>query len=247
MQLELYHYWDSVCSFKVRLCLAEKKLPWIDRHVDLLQFEQVQPDYLKINPNGVVPSLVHDGVAIIESSVINEYLDEVFPDAPLRPRDPVERARMRVWVKYEDDVVHPAVRPGTFQLMLKAVVAKMTATELDVFLSKYPKPEIAKDWANAATSPVDESELKKMKGKLASALLRMEEALADHPWLASEQFSLADIAIAPMVDRMEYLAMAGLWGGFPRVSDWIERVKARDSYAAAAPPVAKRMRGPLTS
>ena len=246
MSIELYHYWDSVCSFKVRLCLAEKELPWTDRHVDLLQFEQVQPAYLKINPNGVVPSLVHDGTAIIESSVINEYLDEVFPRVPLRPTDPVERARMRIWVKYEDDVVHPAVRPGTFNLMLKAVVARMSPSELDVFLSKYPKPEIAKDWATAATSPVDEAELEKMRLKLLDAIGRMEQALSSQAWLASDQFSLADIAIAPMVDRMEHLAMAGLWGGFPHVSAWIERVKARPSYAKAAPATERRMRGPLT-
>lgn len=246
MSLELYHYWDSVCSFKVRLCLAEKRLPWTSHHVDLLQFEQVRPEYLKINPNGVVPSLVHDGIPIIESSVINEYLDEIFPDVPLRPEDPVERARMRVWIKYEDDVIHPAVRPGTFNLMLKSVVAKMTPVDLEAFLAKYPKPEIAKDWAKAATAPVDEEELAKMRKKLSDALARMEQALREHTWLASNQFSLADLAIAPMVDRMEHLAMAGLWGGLPHVSNWMQHIKARPSYTEAAPAPEQRMSGPTT-
>ena len=246
MTIELYHYWDSVCSFKVRLCLAEKKLPWKSRHVDLLKFEQVNPDYLKINPNGVVPSIVHDGTPIIESSVINEYLDQVFPETPLRPKDPVELARMRIWVKYEDDVIHPAVRPGTFNLMLKSVVAKMTPAQLDTFLSRYPKPEIAKDWAKAATAPVDEQELAKMRQKLSDALARMEQALSRTRWLASDQFSLADIAIAPMVDRMAHLAMAGLWSGFPNVSRWMESIQQRPAYHEAAPAPEQRMSGPLT-
>lgn len=170
--LELYHYWDSVCSFKVRLALAEKRLAWTDRHVDLLAFEQLRPEYLALNPNGVVPTLVHDGVPLIESSVINEYLDEVFPEPRLVPRSPRERAAMRVWVKYEDDVVHPAVRPGTYNLMIKPVVAAMASAELEAFLARYPKPERAQDWRAAARAPVDQAAIEAAKRKLGEALAR---------------------------------------------------------------------------
>lgn len=243
--LELYHYWDSVCSFKVRLALAEKGLEWIDRPVDLLAFEQLRPDYLRLNPNGVVPTLVHDGVPVIESSVINEYLDEAFPRPPLRPPEPLARARMRVWVKYEDDVVHPAVRPGTFNLMIKSAVAGLRADELEALVAKHPKPDVAKDWIKAARDPVDASALEAAKNKLAGALLRMERALENGLWLAGDTFSLADIAIAPMIDRMEYLALAGLWDGHPNLRRWIAQVKARPSFARAAPFEGRRMRGPL--
>jgi glutathione S-transferase-like protein len=102
--LELYHDWRSFCSIKVRLCLAEKGLTWESRFIDLMKLEHTSPDYLKLNPNGLVPTLVRDGVAIYESTLINEYLDEVFPEVPLMPRDPIERARARYWVKFEDDV-----------------------------------------------------------------------------------------------------------------------------------------------
>lgn len=241
--LELYHYWDSVCSFKVRLALAEKGLAWVDRHVDLLAFEQLSPEYLALNPNGVVPTLVHDGVPVIESSVINEYLDEVFPEPRLMPRSPHGRAAMRAWVKYEDDVVHPAVRPGTYNLMIKPVIAAMAPAELEAFLARYPKPERAQDWRAAAQAPVDHAAIEAAKRKLGEALARMERALERHAWLAGDEFSLADIAIAPMVDRMEHLALAGLWSGMPGVRRWIDAVKARPSFAAAAP--ARRMRGPL--
>lgn len=91
--LELYHDWWSFCSIKARLCLAEKGLAWQSRVIDLMKLEHTKPEYLRLNSNGVVPTLVHDGVPIHESTLINEYLDEVFPDIPLMPKDPVDRAR----------------------------------------------------------------------------------------------------------------------------------------------------------
>ena len=96
--LELYHSWDSFCSFKVRLCLEEKGLAWTGHHLDLMKFENLRPDYLRLNPAGVVPTLVDNGAVVVESSFINEYLDDTFPEVSLRPESPYEKARMRVWL-----------------------------------------------------------------------------------------------------------------------------------------------------
>ena len=116
--LELYHDWDSLMSFKVRVCLSEKGLPWTSHLIQLTRFEHLNEKYLQLNPNGVVPTLVHDGESIIESSVINEYLDDAFPIPTLRPTDLLERSRVRSWVIYGDDVLHHCVRPATFELMI---------------------------------------------------------------------------------------------------------------------------------
>lgn len=159
--LVLYHYWDSVCSYKVRMCLEEKGLMWTGAHVDLLKFEHLRPDYLALNPNGVVPTLMHDGKVVQESSVINEYLDKVFPETTLVPRDAYWRARMRIWVKYEDDVIHPSVRPGTFNLMIKSVVSRMSDRDLAAFVAAHPKPDVAADWVKAAREPVDRAAVAK--------------------------------------------------------------------------------------
>ena len=59
--LELWHEWNSVQSFKVRVVLAEKDLAWTEHRIELLKFDHLQPQYLSLNPNGVVPTLVHDG------------------------------------------------------------------------------------------------------------------------------------------------------------------------------------------
>src|SRR3954453_22013780 len=96
----------SSCAQKVRLCLAEKSLAWESRHLDLRAGEHQQLWYVKLNPRAVVPTLIDGSIVIPESNVINEYLDDRFPENPLRPTDANGRARMRLWTKQLDEGVH---------------------------------------------------------------------------------------------------------------------------------------------
>ena len=93
--LHLYHHGSSVCAAKVRLALAEKGLPWQGTYLDILKGDQFDPEYVKLNPKAVVPTLVHDGKIVTESTLICEYLDDVFPEPSLRPADPYARWQMR--------------------------------------------------------------------------------------------------------------------------------------------------------
>ncbi|MDB5531823.1 MAG: uncharacterized protein JWO28_138 [Hyphomicrobiales bacterium] len=243
--LELYHDWDSVCATKVRFCLYEKGLEWTSRRVDLCAYEHMTPEYLALNPNGVVPTLVHDGNPVIESTIINEYIDDTFPDPPLKPRDPLSRARMRVWVKYEDDVLHPAIRPASYALMIKPVVASLPAETIEQMVRMHPNRDRAANWLKTINEPVDEATIVNARNKADTALDRMERELASNgPWLAGKTFSLADIACAPMIDRMEWLMMAGLWSARPALTDWIARIKERAAYRKAFPDQAHRLPGP---
>jgi glutathione S-transferase len=110
MGLTLYHYGNSIGWEKVRLALAEKNLPWESREVDLFAGAQFGPDYLELNPKAVVPTLVHDGRVLPESTLICAYLDDVFPSPRLKPADPFEAARMRLLPKSVDEGLH-WVRP----------------------------------------------------------------------------------------------------------------------------------------
>lgn len=233
--LELYHDWRSFCSIKVRLCLAEKKLPWTSRFVDLMKLEHTRPEYLKLNPNGVVPTLVHDGVPIIESTIINEYLDEVFPEIKLSPKDPVVRARMRFWVKVEDDLLHPVIRPATFALMMSPELAKLNDAELDALVKAHPNPQRAQQYKAAARSPINHAAVDEAKRQMTLALERLEKRLGEAPWLAGDSYTLADVAAAPFIDRIEELNCAGLWSGMPKLQDWIGRMKVRPAYQEAIP------------
>ena len=127
--LDVYHFTPSPCSRKVRICLAEKCLEWVDRRLDSRAGEHLKPDYLKLNPNGVVPTLIHDGRVIIDSSVICEYLDEVFPEISLSPADPVSRAHMREWLRYFEEVPTPAVRYPSFNMVLIHGFKNLSETE----------------------------------------------------------------------------------------------------------------------
>src|SRR4026207_1645511 len=107
IMLELYPGPPSVCAQKVRLTLAEKGLEW-QSHLLELNGDHLTLEYLKINPNGVVPTLVHDGTIIVESTVIIHYLDDLFPDPPLMPRPPLDRTRAHLFNKLLVEYIHPA-------------------------------------------------------------------------------------------------------------------------------------------
>jgi hypothetical protein len=100
--LTLYHNDMSVCAAKVRTALAAKKLDCNGVHLDLRRGDAQKPEYVKLNPNAVVPTLIHDGRVIIESTVICEYIDDQRPDQPLKPKDSFGRAQMRLWTKQLD-------------------------------------------------------------------------------------------------------------------------------------------------
>jgi len=233
--LELYHDSDSIMSFKVRFCLAEKRLDWQAHRIILGKFENLTPEYLQLNPGGVVPTLVHDGNVITESTVINEYLDEVFRDPALKSQSPLERARMRIWTKYQDDVIHHSVRPATFQLMIKQRFKGLTEEQMDAKVAAHPLPERRKAYREWTTGPVDVAAVEAAIANMTRIVTRMEGSLSKTRWLAGDAFSLADIAVATFVDRVEHLLFDFLWEGKPNVQHWIQRIKKRKAYHQAKP------------
>lgn len=106
MAITLYHDVPSANSDRVKIALAEKGLKWEGVRVRLAQREQKKPEFLKLNPYGKIPVLVEDGKVLFESCIINEYLDEKYPDPPLMPKDPYLRGRGRVLVDYALNFMH---------------------------------------------------------------------------------------------------------------------------------------------
>jgi glutathione S-transferase len=125
--LELYHSINSVCAQKVRIALEEKGQQATD-NIMTLRGDQYEPAYLRLNPNGVVPTLVHDTEPIIESSLILYYLDEVFPAPPLMPKDPRQRYRVRSYNKYIDEYLHNSCTILTFATAFRPAFLKCRAT-----------------------------------------------------------------------------------------------------------------------
>jgi glutathione S-transferase len=232
--LVLYHHNISVCAQKVRLALAEKRLPHERRHVNLMKAEQVTPEYLRINPKGVVPALVHDGNPVIESTVILEYLDDAFPERSLRPAAPLARARMRVWAQVPDAALHAACGTVSYAAAFAdQVKANNDPAVLKERFAKLPDRARAARQQQLLDKGLDAplvADAVKLHDKV---LGDMEKALADGPWLAGQEFSLAECAIAPYVLRLDRLGLARWWDNRPRVSDWYARLQARPSWAEA--------------
>jgi glutathione S-transferase len=227
--LELWHEWNSVHSFKVRVVLAEKAVLWESRRLELLKFEHLQPEYLRLNPNGVVPTLVHDGKTILESSIICEYLDETFAEPALLPPDPYARARARAWLKYFDDVLHPALRALSFERLYRPLLAALPREELERRLAAHPNPTRARAFLEPAAAAADLDPFRK-------AIARIDDALQDE-WLTGARFGLADVAMAPFAERLWHLGLAELWAGHSKAWEWISRLLVRRSVVAAqAPP-----------
>src|SRR5271156_2924186 len=222
--LELYHNNVSVCAQKVRVVLAEKSLPWTNHHVSLARGEQLTPEFKTMNPRGVVPVLVHDGNTIVESSVICSYLDEAFPDPPLMPKSPVERATMRLWCKLPDDILHMACATVSFAISFGQQLKQQVGAGLEDRLMKMPDPARRERQRALIEKGIETSFFRDHIKVFEKTAAEMEAQLNETEWLASDTYSLADAEITPYIERADRLGLAGLWENRPRVADWFMRI-----------------------
>ena len=231
--IELYHAWNSTCSQKVRICLEEKGIPWTGHVLNLRRFDQVRPEFLAINPAAMVPVLVDDGVKVTESRIINEYLEDAYPAIPLLPRSAAGRARVRAWTKYVDDVLTEAVKIPSFMKNIRPHTQQMSDAELDAAVRNMPDRGKAERWRRAAREGYSEAEIRPSVDLLADMLDRMERALAAGPWLSGDMYTLADVDIAPFVQRLVQIDLEGMIAQRPAVAAWHARINSRPAFAAA--------------
>jgi glutathione S-transferase len=232
--LKLYNAPHSTCSQKVRICLAEKGLAFEDVRLDLGKGkDQLKPEYLKLNPNGVVPTLVDDGAVIIDSSVICEYLDEKYPTPRLTPEDLAQRARMRAWMRYLEEVPTAAVRVPSFNM---GFLPRFAGLDEERFRAEQSdiRPIRKHFYRRMGTTGFKRADVEAALEQIASTCARMDAALADGPWLMGAQYTLADIVVTPSIDRMADLGYSGIWTEkYPRVTQWYARMQARPAFQQA--------------
>jgi len=173
MSIILYHDVPSTNSDRVKIALAEKGLSWEGVRISLAKREQKNPEFLKLNPYGKIPVLVEDGKILFESCIINEYLDEKYPDPTLMPKDHWARGRARILVDYAINYLHEPYWALRGEIMMKKNEAER-----------------------------DQKIITDRRAELLQKLQYLELELGDKPFMLGE-FSLVDIDIFPRFPRME--------------------------------------------
>ena len=233
--LELYHHGSSVCAAKARFAVMEKGIDFTAHYLDILAGDQFDPDYMKLNPKAVVPTIVHDGNVVIESTVICEYIDDAFPENPLKPADPYARSQMRLWMKNVDEYVHPTCGELTFVSCHRHIINRLGPKGVEEFLNGTPGVSVTPEWQARKRVLVEQGfDAPGIEDKVRLHFKYIEQAnedLKDRDWLGRDNFSLADIAMTPYLNRLDMLNMSAFWEGrLPHLTDWWERIKARPLF-----------------
>jgi glutathione S-transferase len=233
--LALYHNALSTCSQKVRLVLAEKGLDYESREVDLIGGAQHDPEYVKLNPKHVVPTLVHDDRVLLESSLIIQYLDDAFPATPMRPADAYGRYLVDAWIKRADEAVHKAAPVVTFAMGPRKILLMQSEEVREANLAAIPDPRAREQRRSVIEHGVRAPEFAGALGVFLDAFDDMERELAERRWLSGDRFGLADATLLPYVLRVEHLGMDPVLDASqrPRLADWLSRVKGLACYATA--------------
>jgi len=230
MTFRLYNAPQSTCSQRVRFVLNAKGLPFEEVRLNLLAGDQLKPDYLALNPNGVVPTLDHDGQIITDSTVITEYLDEVVPETSFTPASAVGRAHMRAMMHFIDEMAAAAVRVPTFNLAFLPGFQKMSREEFLAFAEA--KPLRREFMLSMGQTGFPESEMSAALARLRRSYERMDQEIARSggPWLLGRDITLADVAVMPALVRMQDLGLPD-WQDLPRVATWLANIRAQPAYA----------------
>ena len=222
----------SVCAAKVRTALLEKSLECAFIHLDLRAGDAQKPDYLKLNPNAVVPTLVNGDHVIIESTVICEFIDDEWPDPPLKPADSFARARMRLWTKQLDEGLHAAVGSLSFAIAFRHQWLARPTEDQTKWLVGIPQQDRRERLQSLLKLGLQSPYFAPAVKRYMKLFDDFERVLEHSSWLAGECFSLADIAFAPYLGRLRHLGFDVLFDRHPCAADWASRVAERPSVRA---------------
>ena len=225
--ITLYEFGNSVCCQKVRMTLSLKGLTWQSVQVNLFKSEQYEEKYLNLNPKGVVPTLVHDDKSIIESTLICEYLDQVFSEPRLTPDDPYLLAQMRLWSKMVDEGLHEGISEISFSAMFREKMKHMTEEQREVRFQNIGDPKRYDRFKSTYEQGVESRFVGYAIAAYEKMFSALEKALSHkYSWILGQQLTLADINLIPYVARLNYLQLLEVWiSDRPLTQAWWERVQ----------------------
>ncbi len=223
------HHWEPNANIgKPMLALKEKGVPFESVYVDLQKFEHHAPEYLAINPLGVIPAAEHDGLRLYESTAIMEYIDAAFDGPPLRPTDPLARWRMRWWIKFADEYHAPSISMTAWNRGRIAEVGERDEDALRRRIAAIPQKERQVSWSKALFGTFSDEEMAESDRRVAYGARVLEQALSRSPWLAGEAYSLADVATFCHCYMVPLRPDAPINDAdTPHVMEWLRRIRER--------------------
>lgn len=237
--LELYHWEPNTLSLKPLIVLHEKGLAFTSRYVDFLSAdghalpqEVASAMEVRHNPEGSGPILVDHGTAMTESFFISLYLDEAYPQKPLRPADAANRWRILMWARFVNEVLEPAVSTLGAKKYLVPALQRRARREMEETIARMPTKELRDGWSAVLDDSYSDELLADSRRKLGIGVKKVEDALAEGDWLAGGDYSLADIDAYALIAPARDLA-SDLLADAPRSSDWLARIDARPAVKAA--------------
>ena len=245
--LTLYHWEPNANSGKPMLALAEKGVEYRSHYLDLLNFDQHRPDYLKINPDGTIPALVHGDRVFTESTPMMEYIDEAFAGPPLRPKEPHERWRMRWWMRYFDSYFAPSLSMIGWSIFIGPAARQRDPAELRAAIDRIPLESRRIAWRKAAFNEFSAEELAESRRRVWFAIDVLEKHLTQHKWIAGDAYSLGDIngfnlGYALPLSQPERCNDQRT----PRIMDWLRRIyerpAAKQTWAKGRTQMASRIK-----
>jgi len=232
--LELYHTHNSVCAQKVRIVLAEKGLKWESHHLLLAKGEHQTPEYFKLNPKGVVPTLLDDGQVIRESTIIVENLNETYPEPALMPATSLDRAQARLWMKRIDDEIHePATTTVSFSIALRHIFMEQGEEACEAWIDKIPTEMFRDRYRDMVRNGLESVDFRPALKIFKKLFTDLDEWLGAREWIAGSDYSLADLSYTPYLTRFERLNLIELIERYPNLFDWYGRMKSRRAYDIA--------------
>ena len=228
---KLYNALQSTCSQRVRYTLHYKSISYSMEILDLFSGDQLKPEYLSINPNGVVPALVHDGKIVLDSSVIIEYLEDInINHNPLRPAEPENAAKMRAMIRYFDEVAGPSVRIPSYNMAFLPHFQDLSEKE---FIALAESKPLRKDFLlKMGRTGFSEKDMNDSTAKIDATCNRMEVWLEESggPFLLGKAITYADICIMPVIVRMQDLGRSDLWASNTKVIEWLKLIQSSAIY-----------------
>lgn len=233
--VELYHFWSSVCSVRCRMALEEKGVPWTSRYIDIFAFQHLTPEFLAINPNGTVPTLVYNGEPIRDLITINEFIDQAFDGPKLIPTDPVMAARMREFIMQCEESFGAIVKLTMVKYILPKLLNRWSRDELLKQAERRPAKFLRDVHSRAVRGEITQAELDESLMIIEKLLDHLEAILTSSTWIIGDEISLADITIAPYVFRLSALGQDKFWSKDrrPHVAQWYKSLSTRPSFQKA--------------